>query len=277
MKKKLIFLIMLCFGYTYADTVNWVVARVNNEPITNFEVYDLMKKTNKNQASAIEFLIDEKLQDADIKKLDIAVSPHEVTQRINHNLKNSNLTLDEFIKGLNKSGMDYNIFREELAKNLKKEKYLEMLFVKADQKITPKSIRAFYENNRHLFTSFDSIKVTRFVSNNPNSLENLRQGENKAKDIKSQKITIKKSDLNPQTLTFLSSLANGDFTPIIQFQPNLFETLKVEQKIGIKMLDFDEAKENAAMRLAEIQRKRVLSEHFEKLRAESVIEFLKAK
>ena len=44
MKKKLIFLLMLGFSVANAGMVNWVVAKVNNEPITNFEVFDTMKK-----------------------------------------------------------------------------------------------------------------------------------------------------------------------------------------------------------------------------------------
>ena len=63
MKKKLIFLLMLGFSAANAGMVNWVVAKVNNEPITNFEVFDTMKKIKtSNQDTALQFLINEKLQ-----------------------------------------------------------------------------------------------------------------------------------------------------------------------------------------------------------------------
>ena len=69
MKKKLIFLLMLGFSVANAGMVNWVVAKVNNEPITNFEVFDTMKKIKtSNQDTALQFLINEKLQASEIKK-----------------------------------------------------------------------------------------------------------------------------------------------------------------------------------------------------------------
>ena len=74
---------MLGFRVANAGMVNWVVAKVNNEPITNFEVFDTMKKIKtSNQDTALQFLINEKLKASEIKKRDIRVAPYEVTNAI---------------------------------------------------------------------------------------------------------------------------------------------------------------------------------------------------
>ena len=88
---------MLGFSVANAGMVNWVVAKVNNEPITNFEVFDTMKKIKtSNQDTALQFLINEKLQASEIKKRDIRVAPYEVTNAIEEIAKKEGKTPEEF-------------------------------------------------------------------------------------------------------------------------------------------------------------------------------------
>ena len=83
MKKKFVFL-SLIFGFCLAnaDVINGVVAVVENEPITHYELNKMIKTRGLNPNDALETLIKNKLQVAEIKRLGIITSDYETNERI---------------------------------------------------------------------------------------------------------------------------------------------------------------------------------------------------
>lgn len=274
MKKKLIFLLMLGFSVANAGMVNWVVAKVNNEPITNFEVFDTMKKIKtSNQDTALQFLINEKLQASEIKKRDIRVAPYEVTNAIEEIAKKEGKTPEEFKNTLIKQGVNFDEFRSNLAKDIQTQKLLGGIFAKADKKITPESVKQFYESNPMLFMSFESVNATRFAAKTKKEIENVIRGKVGA-SVYSHKITIPKSSLNEQTAFAFLNMKDGEFTPIMDHPQGFYEVLRIDSKNGVKKVDFETAKDQVFEMFAKNERRKTVDDYFEKLRANAIIEVL---
>lgn len=277
MKKKLIFLILLNFGVCYANPVNWVVAKVNNEPITNFEVSDVMKKMgSKNEKDALEFLINEKLQVAEIKKRDITVSPYEITTVMEDIAKKNRKSLKEFEDEIRKKGMTVDQFRAKMANDIKQQKLLGAVFAKADKRITPERVKEFYTKNPSLFTTYESVSVTRFAAKTKQEIQDAIKG-NVGMFVVSHKLNIPKKSLNKQTAFAFLNMKKGEFTPIMQHPQGFYEVLRVDSKNGLKTVSFEEAEEQVFRMLAETERRKEAEIYFEKLRDDAVIEIFEPK
>ncbi|CZE45859.1 peptidylprolyl isomerase [Campylobacter geochelonis] len=277
MKKRLVFVsFLLSFSLAQASMVNWVVALVNNQPITNYEVFDTMKKIGGNERNAIEFLIKEKLQIAEIKKRDITASPYEVTQRIEQTAQKNGMSVDEFKSNLAKEGINYTHFREEIAKSIKDQKFYESIFARVDNRITPQNVEQYYKQNIARFTTFDSVNVTRYADKNRAKIEELLAGK-KPKNLYSQKVKIPRKGLSEQTAYVFASIKDGGFTPIVHNPQGYFEVFRIDSKVGLNQLSFEEAQNMAINEFVQKERRKAVDEYFEKLRAEAVVQFLPVK
>lgn len=277
MKKKLFFLFMFSFSIANANMVNWVVAKVNNEPITNFEVFDTMKKMKtSNQDAALQFLINEKLQASEIKKRGITVAPYEVTNAVENIAKQQGKSVEELKSNLAKQGVNFDEFRSNLAKDIQNQKLLSGVFAKADKKITPEKVKEFYDNNPMLFMDFKSVNATRFAAQTKKEIEDAVRGK-VGMFVYSHKITIPRSSLNEQTAFAFLNMKNGEFTPIMSHPQGFFEVLRIDSKNGLKKVDFETAKKQVFEMFAKKQRRKALDNHFEKLRASAIIEILPPK
>ena len=74
MIKKLLFSAMICAVCANAEVVNGVIAVVDNEPITGYELAKVQKLTGASPQAAMEILIGQKLQQSEIKRRGIAVN-----------------------------------------------------------------------------------------------------------------------------------------------------------------------------------------------------------
>ncbi|PSM53244.1 putative chaperone (SurA domain) [Campylobacter blaseri] len=276
MKKKFILITLFSFTLSYANIVNWVVALVNNEPITNYELVSTMEKVRVDKKTALELLIKDKLKTSELKKRGIVVSPFEIDNQIKQIAEKNGKSVNALKEDLSRQGIKFENFEQDVAKNLKEQKFFAAIFEKADKKITPENIRDFYEQNKRLFTTFDAVNVTRFASDNKADILRISKGGSIGNTF-NHKITIKKSQLDPNSQFVFMSIPNGGFTPIIPNPRGFYEVFRIDSKSGYKTLSFEEVKDDVTNQYIIQVRKKNIEEYFEKLRAQAVIEFLEPK
>ena len=165
MKKSLLFSILFLSGISLsAAQINSVIANVNNEPITTYELRQMMAKTGGNYQKAMEALISEKLQNAEMKRLQILISPYEVEKQLNLIAQNNKISLPELQKRVEKSGKSFATFKKEVETDMKLNRFYQAVL--SNIKITPEAVRAFYDANPQFFTKFNGVKAVRYVAKN---------------------------------------------------------------------------------------------------------------
>ncbi len=120
----------------YAKIVDRIVAVVNGEPITLYELEQRAKpfldkylkgikdpkiRAEKRQEilnQVLPQMIDETLVDQEVKKRGLKVTDQEINDAIKQILKRNNLTLEQFKKILASSGSSFKEYKGELAKEL---------------------------------------------------------------------------------------------------------------------------------------------------------------
>jgi peptidyl-prolyl cis-trans isomerase SurA len=146
------------------ETVDRIVAVVNDDVITLYELNQSLQpyaeriKTlgySSNQEHTMLFkvreeilrkLIDEKIEDQRIKRLNIVVSEQEVDRTIERIKENNYLTDEEFRAGLKAEGLTIDKYRERLKAQLLRSKLINRE-IKSKIVITNEDIKTYYDSH----------------------------------------------------------------------------------------------------------------------------------
>ncbi len=273
MKKSLLFSILFLSGISLsAAQINSVIANVNNEPITTYELRQMMAKTGGNYQKAMEALISEKLQNAEMKRLQILISPYEVEKQLNLIAQNNKISLPELQKRVEKSGKSFATFKKEVETDMKLNRFYQAVL--SNIKITPEAVRAFYDANPQFFTKFNGVKAVRYVAKNPQILENIARGARVAQgpNLFVQNINIAPKQMSQEAFAFFAQIPQGAYSRITQNHQGFYEMFYVSEKMGLVRIPYEEAQEHAFEIYSSKEREKAAQAYFDKLRSSAIIE-----
>lgn len=273
MKKSLLFSILFLCGISLSATqINSVIANVNNEPITTYELRQMMAKTGGNYQKAMEALISEKLQNAEMKRLQILISPYEVEKQLNLIAQNNKISLPELQKRVEKSGKSFATFKKEVETDMKLNRFYQAVL--SNIKITPEAVRAFYDANPQFFTKFNGVKAVRYVAKNPQILENIARGAKAAQgpNLFVQNINIAPKQMSQEAFAFFAQIPQGAYSRITQNHQGFYEMFYVGEKTGLVRVPYEEAQEHAFEIYSSKEREKAAQAYFDKLRSSAIIE-----
>lgn len=273
MKKSLLFSILFLSGISLsAAQINSVIANVNNEPITTYELRQMMAKTGGNYQKAMEALISEKLQNAEMKRLQILISPYEVEKQLNLIAQNNKISLPELQKRVEKSGKSFATFKKEVETDMKLNRFYQAVL--SNIKITPEAVRAFYDANPQFFTKFNGVKAVRYVAKNPQILENIARGAKAAQgpNLFVQNINIAPKQMSQEAFAFFAQIPQGAYSRITQNHQGFYEMFYVSEKMGLVRIPYEEAQEHAFEIYSSKEREKAAQAYFDKLRSSAIIE-----
>jgi peptidyl-prolyl cis-trans isomerase SurA len=183
-----------------AEVCNRVVAVVNNEVITLYELNNRMKEMTgvpveelmqKNEATyrdarqkILEVLIDEKIAQAKIKELRIQVSERQVDNFLEKLKRDNQLTQEDLVVGLEKEGLSYEKYRERIRRDLERSQLVEYE-VRSKIIIRDEAIQKYYEDHKGTFGVAEKVHLAGIflMRKNLKSEEEMREVYKKAQDI----------------------------------------------------------------------------------------------
>ncbi|WBR50946.1 peptidyl-prolyl cis-trans isomerase [Campylobacter sp. CS_NA3] len=267
MTKKFLLILAFAFVSANADVVNSVIAVVENEPITNYELAQVKKERRVSDAEALEILINSKVKTAEIKKRGIMVNSYEIDQRIAAIAAQNNMSVEALHAAAAKDGISKAKFREDVKKSLQEEKLYGAFENEIRKSVTPENVRQFYNQNLSLFTTFDSVTLTRFIAKSADRLNAVLKNPNaRPSGVHIQKGTLKNSQMDEGLRYIITNVAQGEFSPVIP-TANGYETFYVNSKSGVQTADFESVQEKAIEAYVLSKRQQMLKEFNERLRS----------
>lgn len=274
--KKIAFSTVFLFSLASADYVNGIIATVENQPITNYELNTVMKKMNIDNQKALNLLIRERLEDAQIVALNIAVNGFEVESKIEQLAKANGMDKATFKEALTSRGIDYNAFKQDVEKNLKKEKLYARILNNPSQNITLENAKKFYEANPGMFAQFDTINVARYSSNSRQNLETVvKSPMSMPSGVSIENLNLTSKNLNPQLRYIFINSKDKTFTPIFRIAANEFEMFYIVSREGSYLPDFASVEQQVVNAMASQEQEIAVADYFNKLRVKANIEILK--
>ena len=267
MKKLLIFFLFLSL---HAKIVDKVIANVEGEPITSYELQTFSTQNHISPKQALNILIEQKLIDSEIKKRGISVDDFEIENELEKIAKQNGMNLFEFKNILMQKG-ELEKLKKQIKNNLLKKKLFAQI-VQTKLKITPDEIKKYYNNHKNEFSIFNSIQVVKYESNNPELLKQVKNNpllNNPA--LTSQNLVLNSSDMPLNLIFLLKNLKEGEYSPIFN-EGMKYAMFYVVKKTGKKVLPLDQVQNIIYSKLTQQKQEMILKTYFERLKNRANIE-----
>lgn len=182
-------LFLLLVNGTFAKTVNRIVAVVNGEIITMYDLQKemgnpLLQRQNQQlqsrQGSAAQkkkvltSMVNHELFEQEAKRLEITVSDVEVENQIDQIMKERDLSKQELEESLEQSGMTMKGFKEKLRQDIKINRLLSSM-VRQKVVVSDEEIKAFYEKHKEQYVTPKRLHIRIILHSSQQKLRALKQ------------------------------------------------------------------------------------------------------
>ena len=278
MTKKILFffLISILFNFKniFAKVENNIVLKVENEIITNFEIKNKIIATliianqeinqsniNKLKKQALDFLIKQKLKKIELSKYNLKVDQQKITSYLNSiSSNNINGLKEKFLI----SGIDFQLFYEELEIDFLWQKYIYQVYSKKIE-IDEKNINQELKNLLRNQTDVEQFKISEIEIYLNNDLSDQKKIMNIKEQINKygfEATAIKYSisstasnkgdlgwlnakSLNKKIFNLVTNIKVGEVTePLITSNSALFLKLNDKKISKVENVNIDELKIN---------------------------------
>jgi len=167
---------VLLQGHVCAEVANRIVASVNNDIITLWELNasikrvtgltprDLQRRDEKKfyelRRTLLNEMINEKIAQQEIARLQLTVTDEEVQASIERIKEENNLTQEELIASLNAEGTSFEEYKERIKKDIERMRLVERE-VRTKIVVTDEDIRRYYENNADEYRQVHEVRLAR--------------------------------------------------------------------------------------------------------------------
>jgi peptidyl-prolyl cis-trans isomerase SurA len=163
---SVVFSILLLAQGVFAETGNRVVAYINDDVITLYElnskIHELTGKTSEELQSAneqeffkaremiLDLIIEERMLKEKVKELEIEVTTEDIDNYVEYIKQDNKLTQEELVEKLKQEGMTYEKFREKIKGDLERRNVIDRE-IREKLIITEEQIAAYYESNKKAY------------------------------------------------------------------------------------------------------------------------------
>jgi len=280
-KVKGISLVFIFFVYFFveAESVNRIVARVNQEVITSQDLENyckVLKYRNPQikideefKKKLLDTLIENKLILSLAKKENVHVPPRWVKKEIER-ISSFYSSFDDFSKNLAEEGLTLSLLKERL-----KEEYLIRFmiekYVRSKLNITPYEITQFYYHNKKRFTKPAEyiIWIGKWKNQEEALLvyESLKKTGNYEKKL--QRIRVEKDKLREDIKKVVDNLKEKEM--VMKEIGEYFYIIYLEKNVPSMISPLEEVKEDIHSLLEEKKFTELFKKWIEKLKSEALI------
>ncbi len=248
-----------------AVVVNRIVATVDGEPITSYQVdsfilanargADPSKVSEADRRKVLDLLINDLIVDLESAKLGAGATNEEVNTYIEQIKKQNNLDDAKLIAALERQGMTLETYRKQVAKEIQRSQLLAR-HVRSKVNVTPEEIQRYYDEHKDQFSEAEAVTVRHIFFAAPReggqeaieqlgekakrAFDRLQAGEPFAQVARDMSEgpdaseggllgTMKRGEMRPELEAVAFQLREGQFSPPVQ-SPFGLHILYVEKR-----------------------------------------------
>ncbi|MFS4458942.1 peptidylprolyl isomerase [Bdellovibrio sp. HCB2-146] len=291
--------LMLLTAPAHADVVEKTVAIVNSELVLESDFKALEKRIDKpgmvdesllfdkpvsslkgNRKAQLDYLINEKLLESEVKRLNLAVTTDRVESELRDMAKRNNLSQPDLIKAIKSQGVTEEEYRAFLKEKIEKQSLMDSEIISKLRISDEDALNEYLKQNPNSRPSIDEFSVAHIffspkkggaeaaVKRAELALGKLRQGE--SFETLAQQFsedpnftaggslgTFKSGEFLPEIEEAISNLKVGETTPIVKSRIG-YHIVKVTSKKMAMDPKFEKVKDRIKAQLLEQSFKRQL-------------------
>jgi parvulin-like peptidyl-prolyl isomerase len=265
----------LVSSLSFAGLVNGVAIIINKEPITLYEIYKYAEHFKMSKKDALDLLVRQKLEDAEIKNMDIRVDMFEVDNYIRSMAQQNGVSEFDFLKMVKAQNIEIEAYKEDLKTKLKRDKLYQQIIREKAQPVTDEAMEDFYNDNKAEFEVAKSFDVVAYTAASEDELKAISKNPMlRPANTNIQEQSLESEKLNPNIQSLLTQTKTGEFSPTLKME-NGYVMFFVKAKNDISLVPFESAKKTIYNVLYQKAEQKALSDYFEKLKSSANIEVLR--
>lgn len=271
MKKIICF---LCFSAVMlqAEIVAGVAIRVNGHAITLNEIAKLQAQMKVSKKAAIDMLINERLKDDEIERFKISVDEFKIDEEISQIAANANMSKDALLTKATRDGTTLQEYRNSIKKQLQTKELMQRILASNINISSEDELLSYYTKHKKEFMLPSSVRVVRYMAHNEGDLQKaIHSPKAQIQGVQKANETISLSSLSPQIAQVFLHTPNNEFTPVLTTGGNGFVSFLVKERLGEKMISFEEAKPLINQKIMAQKEQSIITEHFNKIRSSANI------
>lgn len=269
--KKLFFLGFVILFLNAQSIVDGIAFKVNNYPVTLYELQSLQKSKNISAKQARDELILKVIKMQEAQRLQIVADERMIDEQIQAAATMKGISRDEFVANMIGSGYSYEelraFYREYIQNELLTQKILSTNLKIVDEK----ELKKFYDTHQKDFTLPKEVVVIQYASNNDKLLAQAMNNplmQIRGVEKREEKITL--SNINPQIAQLFADTPKGEFTQILN-NGGAVLAFYIKDKIGSTLMPYEQIKPMIMQKIVYARKDKILQEYFERLIASAII------
>jgi len=177
-----------------AAVVNKIVATVDGEPITTYQVDSFIRAnvrgadpaavSAEDRKKVLDMLVNDVIVDLESSKLGVGASNDEVNAYIEQIKKQNNLDDAKLAAALEQQGLNLETYRAQVKKEIQRSQLLARN-VRSQVNVTPEDVQRFYDEHKSQFSAADAVTVRHIFfaapqDTNPASMQALAEKAKRA-------------------------------------------------------------------------------------------------
>jgi len=251
-----------------AAIVNRIVATVDGEPITTFQVDSFIRAnvrgadpatvSAEDRKKVLDMLINDLIVDLESSKLGVGASNEEVNAYIEQIKKQNSLDDEKLAAALQQQGLTPETYKIQVKKEIQRSQLLARN-VRSQVNVTPEDVQKFYDEHKNQFSEADAVTVRHIFFAIPQEggqpamqalgekakraygrlqggepFENVARSMSEGPDASQGGLlgTLKKGEMRPELEQIAFSLREGQYSQPVQSPYGLHILYVEERKAG---------------------------------------------
>lgn len=269
--KKFLYLSILALCLQAQNIVDGIAFKVNNYPVTLYELQSLQQNQKLSPKQAREQLILKVIKMQEAERLQIIADETMVDQQIQAAATMKGISRDEFVANMIGSGYSYEELRAFYKEYIQNELLTQRILSTNLKIVDEKELKKFYDTHQKDFTLPKEVVVIQYASNNDKLLaQAMNNPLMQIRGVEKREEKISLANINPQIAQLFADTPKGEFTQILN-NGGAVLAFYIKDKIGSTTLPYEQIKPMIMQKIVYERKDLILKEYFERLVASAII------
>lgn len=269
--KRFFYLSVLALCLQAQNIVDGIAFKVNNYPVTLYELQSLEQNQKLSPKQAREQLILKVIKMQEAERLQIIADETMIDQQIQAAATMKGISRDEFVANMIGSGYSYEELRAFYKEYIQNELLTQRILSTNLKIVDEKELKKFYDTHQKDFTLPKEVVVIQYASNNDKLLaQAMNNPLMQIRGVEKREEKISLANINPQIAQLFADTPKGEFTQILN-NGGAVLAFYIKDKIGSTTLPYEQIKPMIMQKIVYERKDLILKEYFERLVASAII------
>lgn len=251
--------------------INGIAFKVNNYPITLYEISRLKKDKKISDEEAKHLLILKAVKLQEIQRLQIEANEIDIDREIEAAASMKGISRDEFVEGMLGNGYSYEELRSFYRDQIKDDLLTQRILSTSLKIVDEKELKKYYDEHEKEFSMPKEVIVIQYAAQNEKMLtQAISNPLIRMPGVSRREERVSLAGINPQIAQLFTQTQKGQFTPIIN-NGGTSLAFYIKDKMGSTLMPFDQIKQFIMQRVILSRKEKLLQEYFDRLIASAIV------